>query len=447
LVRVPAKNVKKRIERIGKAMVIRLRGNLLPIVRLRDVFGIPQGTFQHPETKETKGDRRQGIADRRSEKSEEEGLFPRSPEDRRFHSQSAINIVVVTAGDFHYGIIVDNLLDSEEIVVKPLGRHLSECRGYAGATILGDGKVALILDVVGIATLMKLSSVMEESHEKSEKKKGLQDAQSLVIVKNAKSEQFAVPLGLISRIERIDKRDIELTGGQLGVKYRETNLALFSIEDVVRATPREDLDHLYVIVFQVAGREVGILVSQIIDVVDIDLAIDETTFRQSGILGSVIVLGETTLLLDLYDIVAKLKPEWAAQLPVSARAQKSKILLVEDSQFFLNQIKSFLEDAGYFVITAEDGALALEALETQQGEIAMVVTDIEMPNLDGLELTRRIRADQRFKELPVIAVTSVAGESAEKKGLAAGIDDYLIKLDREKILERIGFYLRQPKER
>lgn len=447
LVRVPAAQVKQRIEKIGSAMVMRLRGNLLPLVSLREVLGIEDSTFEDPKTGERFPERRQEIVDRRGESASVDAEN-RQKGDRRYHAQSAVNIVVVTAGDFHYGIIVDNLLDSEEIVVKPLGRHFSDCKGYAGATILGDGRVALILDVVGVSNLMKLSVVNEAVKEKQSMmtwKEHIKDAQSLIIVKNAGKEQFAIPLGLISRIERIHKSDIEFTGGRMDIKYRGGNLALFSIEEVANVGVRDDVERLYVIVFPVAGREVGILVSNVIDVVDINVEIDEITFRQPGILGSAIILNETTLLVDLYGIVSARMPEWLQAHQPKIEDQKSAtVLLVEDSNFFLNQIQGFIEDAGYQVIPAQDGVLALDAMESHP--VDLIVTDIEMPNMDGLEMTKRIRSDARYSHLPVIAVTSIAGEAAEKKGLQAGINDYLIKLDREKILERISHYLRQSQE-
>ena len=117
------------------------------------------------------------------------------------------------------------------------------------------------------------------------------------------------------------------------------------------------------------------------------------------------------------------------------------VLIVEDSHFFLHHIKNFVEEAGYQVCTAMDGLEALHILEQYGEKINLVLTDIEMPNLDGLGLTERIRHDPRFASLPVLAVTSVCGEGAEKRGLAAGVDEYLIKLDQEKLLVSIAHYM------
>ncbi len=184
------------------------------------------------------------------------------------------------------------------------------------------------------------------------------------------------------------------------------------------------------------------MVSQIVDILDAKLKIDEVTHKQPGILGSMLIFDEITLLVDLYGVVAGIMPEWALikSQPEEGDDHKFNILIVEDSRFFMNQIQNFVSEAGYNTFTAEDGVEALKILNEEQ--IHLVLTDIEMPNMDGLELTRNIRRDSRWSSLPVIAVTSVAGEAAEQSGRQAGVDEYLIKLDREQIVEKILFYLK-----
>lgn len=453
LVRIPAAQVKKRIECIDDAAVIRLRGELLPLIHLSDTLKISR-TFNKPPDGEVSPDKRLNIPDRRYEV--EDGLNVKDTsinkkesrkveQDRRIDPNSAVNIVVVSAGDLNYGIIVNELLDSEEIVVKPLGSHLRSIKTYAGATILGDGRVALILDVSGVRETMGLKTVKDEVKEKiiDKKLKDRQDAQSLLIVKNAADEQFAFPLGLVSRLERIHKNDIESSGGKTSIKYRGSNLILLSIEQAANVGMRDDVEHPYVIIFPFSGKEVGIVVSQIVDVVDISEAVDEKTFRQPGILGSSIILKETTMLVDPYGIVSIIMPEWVVQQEAveKTEGEKAAILVVEDSKFFLNQIKAFTEEAGYNVVTALDGLEALQELENMENDINLILTDIEMPNLDGVDMTAQIRSNPRFENIPVIALTSVAGDAAEQRAIDAGIDEYLIKLDREKVLERVNYYL------
>ena len=100
---------------------------------------------------------------------------------------------------------------------------------------------------------------------------------------------------------------------------------------------------------------------------------------------------------------------------------------VEDSQFFRTQVKSFIEDGGHAVIEAEDGLKAWEYLNERGDEIGLVVTDIEMPNMDGFELAGKIKNDERFAGLAVIALTSLAGKEDITRGREVGIDEYQVK--------------------
>lgn len=459
LVRVPAGQVKERIEKIGDAMVMRLRGELLPLVHLRTALGIKDCVYLDPDTQTTRTDRRTNICDprggKRLEKLEEERSEQsaveekRSGDDRRTSPMSAYNILVLSSGDFHYGLIVDQLLDSEEIVVKPLGSHLRNCKCYAGATIQGDGRVALILDVVGVSAQMKLNRVAEKAKSQSlllkEKQEGLEDSQSLLIVMNAPNEQMAIPLGLISRIEKIQTDDIIVTAGRRNIQYRGGTLSLFGVEEVANVGLRDETgSSCYVVVFPIAGREVGIMVGEIVDILDATIKIDDVTHRQTGILGSMIIFDKITLLVDLYGVVSAIMPEWAVYTKTQYEETggvAANVLIVEDSKFFMNQLVNFVTEAGYKIFTAEDGMEALQVLEEEK--IDLILTDIEMPNMDGLELTRRIRSEPRWSGIPVIAVTSVAGEAAEERGRQAGVDEYLIKLDREQIASKIDLYMKK----
>ena len=94
------------------------------------------------------------------------------------------------------------------------------------------------------------------------------------------------------------------------------------------------------------------------------------------------------------------------------------------------------------MVDAEDGVVAWNIMDEQGEEITLVVTDIEMPNMNGFELTEKIRGDERFQDIPIIALTTLAGEGDVAKGKEVGIDDYQIKLDREKLMESVQSHLK-----
>jgi len=452
LLRIPADKIKERVEKVGDADVVRLRGKLLPLIRLSDVIGIERTYFDEESSAESE-DRRNNIADRRSFKSGQKApvntevdLNVRDSDDRRKSAASAVNIVVVSTGALKYGLVVDQLHDSEEIVVKPLGRHLKNCKGYAGATIMGDGRVALILDITGLSRMADLISF--EGNERAgeiqrEAVKKDEDVQSLLIFRNAPEEQFAVPLGLVSRIEKVKSYDVEMVGGKRIMQCRGETLPLMSIEEAADVTPMDDREDLLVIVFSISGREIGVLAASPIDAFEVKTKFDETTLRQTGIMGSAIIEGKITQLVDIFGLIEAVKPDWFEERePVTEPdGTAPTILYAEDSAFFRTQVKGFLEDDGYNVVEAEDGALAWDLLCESGDGIDLIVTDIEMPNMNGFELTQKVKGDERFSALPVIAMTTMAGDDDVTRGSEVGIDDYQIKLDREKLLESIHGFL------
>lgn len=440
LVRIPAKEVRNRVERIGDALVMRLRGHLLPLLKLSQVLGIENPTFVDPESGENRPDRRLQIEDRRGPVNREtpEEKERRRGSDRRYHSSSAVNIAVLSAGTFQYGLIVDRLHESEEIVVKPLGRHFRNCACYAGATILGDGRVSLILDVVGVTRQMNLSDVGSADRGREDdpqRRQHLKDSQSMLVFRVAEHEQFAIPLSLISRLEVIPSASIESVGGRKTVQYRGGSLPLLDLSEVASVHPMPDQQEFFVVVYAVGGKEVGLLVSQIVDIVDASVDFDESTFKQPGIVGSTILSSHTTLLVDLYEVVRTSLPGWIKAPEISA-TKVAKVLVADDSPFYRRQISNYIKECGIEVVEAANGDEALALLETTEG-IGMVLTDIEMPLMDGLELTRRIRGNENLRHLPVVAITSLSGDEAVRRGKEAGVDGYLVKLDREKILSEV----------
>lgn len=466
LLRIPANQVKKRVEKVGNAEVVRLRGNLLPLIRLADVIEAER-TYWDPSEEEQKADRRDSIADRRGKtsplfhttgvKGGEEDKSDNDERtltaDRRYTASSALNIVVVSTNSMKYGLIVDRLQDSEEIVIKPLGRHLQQCKGYAGATIMGDGRIALILDVSNLARMAHLTSIdgtdraTEVAMAAAELMRTQKDKQALLIFRSSEHEQFAVPLNQVERIEKINRSEIEDMGGKRVMQYRGGSLALISVDDISSVHPLADQDDLLVIVFNICSKPIGLLAIGPIDAIEITSEVDGVTLKQPGIMGSIIIDGHTTMLVDVFEIVQTLFPDWFAEKPVFEIDKSSgvvpTILIAEDSNFFRNQVKGYMTESGYKVIEGADGAIAWDLLQKHAEEISMVVTDIEMPNMNGFELTETIRKNPKYNKIPIIALTTLAADEDIAKGKAVGIDEYHIKLDKEKLMACVHDYIKR----
>jgi two-component system, chemotaxis family, sensor kinase CheA len=422
LIRIKPEDVKDNIERIGTSEVLNLRGKLIPLVFLTDILGI-KSSFLDPESGKEEPDRRKQAIDRRSENDElSETIYDevRTGKDRRYHAGSILNIVIVSSGNISYGILVDNLHETMEIVVKPLGRHLKNCSEYAGATIMGDGSVALILDILGIASLLKMSAVTNTIHAGSkDKDEGLdqeEDRQSYLLFRNSPAEYCAMPLELVGRVEHIEKSQIEMIGGKRIMQYMGKGLPLIRLEDAADCNILPD-DDLAVIVFNGYGREIGLLAMRPVDFIENEMLVDHTSLRQQGVMGSVIIDERTTMILDVYEILETVYPDLIQEQSHNSPSRASDeiqplILVAEDSTFFRKQVVKYIENAGFQVIAGEDGEAAwnllIEAIEkfrTYHLEMEIQATDSYDISSSGNNLSRTY--EEIYSEVDMLLETYV----------------------------------------
>jgi len=271
LVRVDTEHGSQHIECIQGASVYRSRGQLLPLVYLNKVIGL--GT--QPNQDES--------------------------EDR---DRPSSNIVVLQADARRFGLVVDEVNDTEEIVVKPLGKQLKGLSIYAGATIMGDGKVALILDVPGLAQKAHLrdrEKDQAEAHDRSATLTMVQALQTLLLVKGGSQGRVAIPVSHIARLEEMPDTVKETAGGQEVVQYRGAILPVLRLSTILTTcgyATEEQTGTFQVVVVKDRGRQVGIMVDRIMDILDVTLG-PLTRSDNPYILGSAIVQDRVTDLLNL----------------------------------------------------------------------------------------------------------------------------------------------------
>jgi two-component system chemotaxis sensor kinase CheA len=331
---VKAAEVRQRIEQVQGALVLRLRDKLLPLVRLSDVLSMER-TYIHPETGERKPDQRKDLIDRRgmedgkpepaaeappakkgrkskaqAEKQESEAA-PTRGQDRRSDWRSDHNIVVLRLGNNAFGAIVDELFDIEEIVVKPLSTFIQGTKCFSGATILGDGRVIMILDAGGLATTAHLHFTDLQAQEKKRAEEEAERAmlkasrrRSVILFKAADEEHFAVPQEKVQRLERLLASQIQKVGDKEFMQYRDEGLPLVRLDRHMEVRPiPKGLEELYVIIPKCTGTRggiptAGILISTILDAVDVDTELKPSEIRGTGLLGSAMVNEHLTLFLD-----------------------------------------------------------------------------------------------------------------------------------------------------
>jgi two-component system chemotaxis sensor kinase CheA len=433
LIRLPGPAVAERVFRMGTEEVLSLRGSYLPLVKAWEALGIGRA------------DQRHRLADRRApdlldSQPVQAAAESRSGQDRRAAAEAPVNIVVLSTGNFRYGLVVDDLHDTMEIVVKPLGNRLSAIKAYAGATIMGDGKVSLILDAGGIAAQGNLRSVAKLAEDQGSRKAATVDqggeTHNLLLFSSG-TEACGLALDAVLRIDPVTPERIESNGKLRILDFHGRPVVLFEAHEAVSLAPLDWTRPVNALSMHLFERTVALLVNGPVEAVQVKAVFDAKTLRSRGILGSLHWKGKTTMILDPIEILEALHPDWKAPLPgPSARGRGPSILLAEDSDFFRNNLVSALSKAGYRVTAAADGTAALETFDGPE-TFDLVVSDIEMPNLDGLGLARAIRQRPKGAKLPLVAVTTLASQEDHVRGLEAGFNEYLVKLNVEVLLATI----------
>ena len=381
-----------RIESIKNTRVLRLRDKLLPLISLRQLFGLD------------------------GETGEINGGF----------------IVVTQVGSQTFGIVVDGVFHTEEIVVKPMSSKLRHIPMFSGNTILGDGSVIMIIDPNGVAQAFGTNVASQlAAAEASEIKPApsVESSTSLLVFRAGSMHPKAVPLSLVTRLEEIDAQKIELSNGRHMVQYRGHLMPLISMSENVRVKG-EGAQPL--LVFSDGSRSMALVVDEIVDIVDDTLNI-QVASENPGVLGSAIVRGQATEIIDVGHFLPLAFEDWFRRREQQVQHRPCSVLLVDDSPFFLNMLTPVLQAAGYVVTTAASARDALALLSEGQA-FDVAVTDIEMPDMDGFQFAESVRGDPRIGNFPIIALSSVVSPEAIERGRRVGFHDYVAKFDRQGLI-------------
>lgn len=271
LVRLSSDQLKSQIEHIHGAPVYRLRGRLLPLVYLNKELQV----------------------------------------DGKTRADGSVNMVVLQADERQFGLVVDEINDTQEIVVKPLSKQLKGLSVFAGATIMGDGKVALILDVMGVAQKASVVGGARERHhgEKSEEDGNRSSTkQSLLLFALGDNRRMALPLSLVARLEEFAPEKIERSGSHEVVQYREQIMPLLHLADFFQVPRGKATGHSQVVVYSFEGRSVGLVVERILDILEETITV-QSKAAKPGLTGTAVVQGQVTDFVDAKQIILSMCPE------------------------------------------------------------------------------------------------------------------------------------------
>jgi two-component system chemotaxis sensor kinase CheA len=382
-----------RLERIKDTPVLRLRNKLLPLIHLKQALHLAN--------------------------SEGDDGF----------------VVVTQVGSAVFGILVDGVFHTEEIVIKPMSSKLRHIAAFSGTTILGDGSVIMIIDPNGIAQLLggAVEATREERPEQVERSEpGGDDTVALLVFRAGSHQPKAVPLSLVTRLEEIDCRKIEISDGRHLVQYRDQLMPLLRI-DMQSALKQDGAQPI--LVFSDRGRSMGLVVDEIVDIVEDRLDIEVASDRP-GVLGYAVVKGNATEIVDVSHFLPQAFSDWFRRRDASADQLRRTVLLVDDSAFFRDMLTPLIKATGCQVVAVGSAAAALAVLNSDQ-RFDLVVTDIEMPDMDGFALAEAMRAMPDTASVPVIGITAMVSADAVERGREVGFHDFVAKFDRAGLIAAI----------
>ncbi|HEV7872651.1 MAG TPA: chemotaxis protein CheW, partial [Enterovirga sp.] len=346
-------------------------------------------------------------------------------------------VVVMQVGTRRFGLLVDRVLETEEIVVKPMSSKLRHISLFCGNTILGDGAIVLILDPNGIARQIG-PDMLSAASDLSLEARGAADAadtMALLVYRSGTSGLKAIPLPLVTRLEEVDAGRIEWIGERPCLQYQGRLMPLVMGAEATRRTGAQPL-----IVFSESGRSVGLVVDEIVDIVEEIVTIEPVPGRPD-LVGSAIVRGRATEIVDIAAIIP-----WIAGKPGQHGGQHRgaairTVLLVDDNAFFRDMLTPVLRAAGYKVRVAGTADEALKIVATHS--VDAVVTDLDMPGRSGLQLIEDVRRDPRLAPMTVVALASSAPNAVLDRARDLGVFEVVAKFDRSGLLAALAEALLQ----
>ena len=419
-----------RIEMINDTPVLRLRNKLLPLIKLSKLLDLD--SVAPVKSNE--------VAD---EPTDGESETTDSPDqaDQKAPKDESLFVVVIQVGNQSFGIVVDSVFDTEEIVVKPMSSRLRDITMFSGNTILGDGSVIMIIDPNGLA--QEVSSDVTGQHEEAEEAESdghhvSDQTTAMLLFRAGSDDQKAVPLSLVTRLEEIEVDAIEQSNGQSLVQYRGSLMPLMPLSSECEMKTEGQQPTL---VFTDERHSMGLVVDEIVDIVEDKLNI-EIASNSEGLIGSAVIKGKATEIIDIGYFLKQVFEDWLEDKEAQSSYRASKLLLIDDSPFFRNMLHPLLAAAGYEV-TLAGSAREAHTMREKGVTFDIIISDIEMPEMDGIEFAKSLRGDESWGHTPIIALSSHGAPHIIERSREAGFVDFVGKFDREGLLESLRDYSRE----
>ncbi len=466
IVRVAESDRAQQIEIVGNAPVLRLRNMLLPLVDLADVLDIPRNWPPNSSDPE----RRERLSDRRAtqKKAQEAAFSTANPKagvksanaikeerrdgpngDRRDPNNLVAYVMVLNVGGNEFGMVVDEVLDSEEIVVKPLPAFFKDNPCFSATTILGDGSVSLIIDYAGLMEQAKINFSNVERATRmdldEERRAALREKQNIILLETGTGLIMGIVHSMVRRVEKISPVLLDTIGGLPYVRYDgKTFRAIYpdmvmGLEGMGLSRSNADSDeeedgNLCMVVPNIPDLQAGLIFSRIIDTRETNIDLDCRAIQAPGLFGSAQIDDRVVLFPDVNAVfeMAGIRPPAP---PPSVEGGGFRVLVVDDTPFLRVLTSNYLSSVGFSVDQAEDGQAAIQKLNL--GNYDLLVTDLNMPVMDGFELANELNGT-RHADLPMIATTSSISSELEDRCLRTGFVSCVPNIDKNRLLKVVS---------
>jgi len=422
-----------RIELINDTPLLRLRNKLLPLVKLSQILDIPNtAPVEIDVPRVIAGNGIDDTADLETAAHDVDGAeLPVEVPEAETGEEGFI--IVTKVGEKTFGIVVDRVFDTEEIVVKPMSYRLRDNNLFSGNTILGDGSVIMIVDPNGVANKISGESFHQDKSEVVESETATTSGSqiiSILLFKAGSGEPKAVPLSLVTRLEEIEVDTIESSNDRDLVQYRGKLMPLVYVDEGAKA---KESGRQPILVFTDDDHAMGLVVDEIVDIVEERLDI-EVEAMKPGMVGSAVIRDVATEVIDIGHYLPQAFDNWFHRQEKGIVSSQPRLLLVDDSAFFRNMLTPVLGAQG-FEVTAVDSPLEAIKLHDNGVVFDVIISDIEMPEMNGFEFARYVRGNKNWCNTPIIAISSFTSNAAIEQGKEAGFHDYVAKFDREGLIQ------------
>jgi two-component system, chemotaxis family, sensor kinase CheA len=384
------------VERINGATVLRLRDRLLPVIALSGVM-------------------------RLSEAADETTGF----------------VVVTQIGGRQFGLLVDGVFHTEEIVVKPMSGKLKKLSIFSGNTILGDGAVVLIVDPNGISNLIghAESETEDAMAAQDQSASSMGEAVTMLVFKGGGDTLRAIPLSLVTRLEEVDAASIERSGMRPVLQYRGKLTPIVTVDDHV-ALRSEGIQPL--IIFSDGERSMGLAVESIVDIVEEAFEIELSAQTGSASVGSAVIRGRVTDIIDVAHYLPMAYPDWLQGSSAMKRAvHEPHLLLVDESSFFREMLVPVLKAAGWRVTALAKGQEALAEIEAGR-VFSAVLIDLDAAAPDGLALATALNRLPDMADATIIGRVTTPTAAMAEAARAHGVREVVAKFDRRGLISALS---------